>query len=213
MPTIITQPAREAHPCLEASARKRADRLAKATNDQMQAALAYLRMVDPEAFEIAFTAVAAPARTRPTTLATPPRLPGASPVRLRKTSSSGHSRVPPVYWRDTVPACGQPVLPLGGLEYGVEVPLQEIRIRPVGSPFRQHDELPGLRIEGLTVAELAAQPRADPEPIGRVDAHVAVVEHHVHVGTEQHAVVEAVLAAVGRLHRQDVRCLQGRADL
>jgi hypothetical protein len=58
MSTIITHPAREAHPDLDAAARHRADRLAKATNDQIQAALAYLSMIDPEAFEIAFTAVA-----------------------------------------------------------------------------------------------------------------------------------------------------------
>ena len=56
MSTIITQPAREAHPDLDAAARHRADRLAKATNDQIQAALAYLSMIDPEAFDIALTA-------------------------------------------------------------------------------------------------------------------------------------------------------------
>jgi hypothetical protein len=44
---------------LDASARKRADRLARATTGQMQAALALLSMLDPEAFEIAFTAVTA----------------------------------------------------------------------------------------------------------------------------------------------------------
>jgi hypothetical protein len=58
MSTIITQPAREAHPDLDSAARKRADRLAKATTDQLQAALAYLSMIDPEAFEIVFTAIA-----------------------------------------------------------------------------------------------------------------------------------------------------------
>ena len=58
MSTIITHPAREAHPDLDAAARHRAARLAKATTDQIQAALAYLSMIDPEAFEIAFTAVA-----------------------------------------------------------------------------------------------------------------------------------------------------------
>lgn len=42
---------------LDASARKRADRLARATSDQMEAALALLSMLDPEAFQIAFTAV------------------------------------------------------------------------------------------------------------------------------------------------------------
>jgi hypothetical protein len=58
MPTIITQAAREAHPRLDAAARNRADRLAKATTDQLHAALAYLSMIDPEAFEIALTAAA-----------------------------------------------------------------------------------------------------------------------------------------------------------
>jgi hypothetical protein len=37
MHTIITHPAREAHPDLDAAARHRADRLAKATTDQIQA--------------------------------------------------------------------------------------------------------------------------------------------------------------------------------
>jgi hypothetical protein len=55
---IIAHPAQEAHPDRDAAARKRADRLAKATTDQMQAALAYLSIIDAEAFEIAFIAVA-----------------------------------------------------------------------------------------------------------------------------------------------------------
>jgi hypothetical protein len=42
---------------LDAAARERADRLARATTGQMEAALALLSMLDPEAFEIAFTAV------------------------------------------------------------------------------------------------------------------------------------------------------------
>ena len=42
---------------LDASARKRADALARASTGQMEAALALLSMLDPEAFEIAFTAV------------------------------------------------------------------------------------------------------------------------------------------------------------
>jgi hypothetical protein len=58
MSTIITHPVREAHPRLDAAARHRADRLAKATSDQIQAALAYLSMIDPDAFDIALTAVA-----------------------------------------------------------------------------------------------------------------------------------------------------------
>ena len=58
MSIIIAHPAQEAHRDRDAAARKRADRLAKATADQMQASLAFLSMIDPEAFEIAFTAVA-----------------------------------------------------------------------------------------------------------------------------------------------------------
>jgi len=58
MQTIIAHRDQEAHPDRDAAARKRADRLARATTDQMQAALAYLSMIDSEAFEIAFTAVA-----------------------------------------------------------------------------------------------------------------------------------------------------------
>jgi hypothetical protein len=58
MTPIIAHPAQEAHPDRDAAARKRADRLARATTDQMQAALAYLSVIDSEAFEIAFTAVA-----------------------------------------------------------------------------------------------------------------------------------------------------------
>ena len=58
MDTIIMHPAQEAHPDRDAAARKRADRLAKATTEQMQAALAYLSIIDPEAFEIALTVVA-----------------------------------------------------------------------------------------------------------------------------------------------------------
>jgi hypothetical protein len=38
MSPIITHPAQEAHPDRDAAARKRADRLAKATTDQLQAA-------------------------------------------------------------------------------------------------------------------------------------------------------------------------------
>jgi hypothetical protein len=58
-------PAQEAHPDRDAAARRRADRLAKATTDQMQAALAFLSMIDSEAFEIAFTAVASDASDGP----------------------------------------------------------------------------------------------------------------------------------------------------
>ena len=64
MSSMMIQSGRKAHAhpggaCVnpDASARLRADRLAKATTGQMQTALALLSMLDPEAFEIAFTAV------------------------------------------------------------------------------------------------------------------------------------------------------------
>ena len=57
MQPIITQPGRHAHPNPDAAARQRRDRLAKATTNQMESALALLSMIDPEAFEIALTAV------------------------------------------------------------------------------------------------------------------------------------------------------------
>ena len=57
MKLIITQPANAAHANPDVAARQRADRLAKATVDQMQAALGFLSVIDPEAFEIAFSAV------------------------------------------------------------------------------------------------------------------------------------------------------------
>jgi hypothetical protein len=58
MSTIITQSARDAHLHPDEAARRRADRLAMAGYDQIETALAYLSLIDPEAFEIALTVVA-----------------------------------------------------------------------------------------------------------------------------------------------------------
>ena len=57
MPTIIAPSGNDAHANPDQAARHRADRLAKATPEQIQNALAYLSAIDPDAFEIAFTAV------------------------------------------------------------------------------------------------------------------------------------------------------------
>ena len=57
MQTIIAQSGNDAHANPDQAARHRADRLAKATPGQIETALAYLSVIDPEAFEIAFTAV------------------------------------------------------------------------------------------------------------------------------------------------------------
>jgi len=57
MQSIIAQSGNRAHANPDQAARQRADRLAKATPEEIEKALAYLSMIDPEAFEIAFTAV------------------------------------------------------------------------------------------------------------------------------------------------------------
>jgi hypothetical protein len=67
MTTIITQPGRAAHPepHPDVAARRRRDRLARATAEDMESALAFLSMIDPEAFEIALTATAPRAGATP----------------------------------------------------------------------------------------------------------------------------------------------------
>jgi hypothetical protein len=61
MQTIIAQPATVTHLVSALDRQRRIDRLARATADQMQTALAFLSMIDPDAFDIAFTAVPRPA--------------------------------------------------------------------------------------------------------------------------------------------------------
>jgi hypothetical protein len=71
MTTIIARPARHAHPDPhphpdpDAAARRRRDRLARATAEDMESALAFLSVIDPEAFEIALTAAAPRAAETP----------------------------------------------------------------------------------------------------------------------------------------------------
>jgi hypothetical protein len=56
MSPIITQPGAPAHVHPDEAARKRRDRLARATAGQAEAALAYLSVIDPLIFEIAMDA-------------------------------------------------------------------------------------------------------------------------------------------------------------
>lgn len=56
MPPIISQPGMPAHVHPDEAARKRLDRLARATAEQAEAALAYLSVIDPLMFEIAMDA-------------------------------------------------------------------------------------------------------------------------------------------------------------
>lgn len=70
MALIITQPGLPAHVHPDEAARKRRDRLARATGGQAEAALAYLSAIDPLMFEIAMdaadlTAIEAPGTESP----------------------------------------------------------------------------------------------------------------------------------------------------
>ena len=56
MSPIITQPGVPAHVHPDEAARQRRDRLARATAEQAEAALAYLSVIDPLMFEIAMDA-------------------------------------------------------------------------------------------------------------------------------------------------------------
>ena len=56
MAPIITQPGAPAHAHPDEAARHRRDRLARATAEQAEAALAYLSAIDPLMFEIAMYA-------------------------------------------------------------------------------------------------------------------------------------------------------------
>jgi hypothetical protein len=80
----------------------------------------------------------------------------------------------------------------------------------VDLPVRQLDDFPGLGVEPISVAEFAPQHRADPQSVRGVDREVTPVEHCVHVGPQQQAVVQSVLASVGDW--ANMRRLQHRPD-
>ena len=61
------------------------------------------------------------------------------------------------------------------------MPLQELPAGPVGSVLRQVDDLPGLGVELVAVAEVRPQPRADEQAVLRVDAEVPAVEQGVDI--------------------------------
>ena len=75
MSTMIAQPGRYPHPHGEphpdALARRRRDRLARASAQDMESALAFLSVIDPEAFEIALTAANLRVHEVPEDAATP----------------------------------------------------------------------------------------------------------------------------------------------
>ena len=86
------------------------------------------------------------------------------------------------------------------------MPLQEFSLRSVRPVFGEGNELPDLSVEAVAVAEVIAQPRANPQPVSGIDAEVAAVEQGVNVRSQQEAVVQAMLTA--RADRSDVSCLQ-----
>ena len=94
----------------------------------------------------------------------------------------------------------------GSFELLGEVPFQEFALGPVRPVFREGDELPGLGVEPLAVAEILTQPWADPQPVGGIDAEVAAVEQGVDVRSQEKAVVQAMLTACA--DRADVSRLQ-----
>jgi len=82
----------------------------------------------------------------------------------------------------------------GGFEDFVEVPFEEVAVRPVGSVIGQVDDLPGPGVELIAVLEVLAQPWAHEQPVGGINGEVSAVEQGVDVRSEQQSVVEAVLA-------------------
>jgi hypothetical protein len=80
MQSIIVPSGNDAHANPDQAARQRTDRLAKATPEQIETALAYLSVIDPEAFEIAFTAVHAADDVVPAESGEKPRGRDAGPV-------------------------------------------------------------------------------------------------------------------------------------
>jgi hypothetical protein len=101
---------------------------------------------------------------------------------------------------------GRSVQRSAGEEHLVEMPLQELSAGSVGASFGQRDLVAGPGVEIGAVVELLAQTRADHEPVLRVDADVSAVVRRAHIGAEQQAVVEPVLAALRQ--RADVSGLE-----
>jgi hypothetical protein len=83
------------------------------------------------------------------------------------------------------------------LEDLVQLPFEELAGGPVRGALGQFDDLPGLGVELVSVAELRSQPGTDVQAVARVDAEVAAVKQGVDVRSQQEPVVEPVLAALG----------------
>jgi hypothetical protein len=58
------------------------------------------------------------------------------------------------------------------LENLVQVPFQELPLRPVGLAFGQVDDVPGSGVELIAVTELVPQPGADKQAVPGIDAEM-----------------------------------------
>lgn len=72
------------------------------------------------------------------------------------------------------------------------MPLEELLVRTVGTPFWKRDRLAGPSIEGFAVTELCTQLWTNPQPVLQVKTQISAVEECVYVGSEQQSVVEPV---------------------
>ena len=57
-----------------------------------------------------------------------------------------------------------------------QMPFEELAAGPVRGALGQFDDLPGLGVELVAVAELRSQPWTDVQAVARVDAEVAAVK-------------------------------------
>lgn len=99
----------------------------------------------------------------------------------------------------------------GRFEDLVEVPLQEIALRPVCPALGEIDDLACSGVELVAITEVLAQPRADEKVVTGVDADISAVKEGMDVRPQQQPVVEAVLTA--RRNGSDMRSLQDRCDV
>jgi hypothetical protein len=61
------------------------------------------------------------------------------------------------------------------------VPFQELSPGSVGSAFRQIDDLTGLRVDLVTIAEVHPKPRADEQAMLRIHTQIPAVEQGVDI--------------------------------
>jgi hypothetical protein len=63
----------------------------------------------------------------------------------------------------------------------LQVPLQEFSAGPVSAASGQVNNLPGLGIELIAIAEVSTQARADHQSVARIDTEIPAVEQGVDI--------------------------------